>query len=44
VTALFGSVLAEGISTKAVSAVPEPSSMSLITIGLALLPLARRKV
>jgi len=43
VTALFGSVLAEGISTKAVSAVPEPSSMSLIVIGLALLPLARRK-
>lgn len=42
VTALFGSVLADGISTQA--AVPEPSSMSLIAIGLALLPLARRKV
>jgi len=42
VTALLGSVLAEGISTQA--AVPEPSSMSLIAIGLALLPLARRKV
>jgi hypothetical protein len=42
VTALIGSVLAEGISTQA--AVPEPSSMSLIAIGLALLPLSRRKV
>lgn len=41
VTALFGSVLAEGIATKAI---PEPSSLSLIAIGLALLPLARRKV
>ena len=41
VTPLFGSVLADGISTKAI---PEPSSMSLIAIGLALLPLARRKV
>jgi hypothetical protein len=43
VTALFGSVLEAGVSTKAVLAVPEPSSMSLIAIGLALLPLARRK-
>lgn len=41
VTALFGSVLAEGIATKAI---PEPSGMSLIAIGLALLPLSRRKV
>jgi hypothetical protein len=41
VTALLGSVLADGISTKAI---PEPSSMSLIAIGLALLPLTRRKV
>ncbi len=42
VTALFGSVLADGISTQAV--VPEPSSMSLIAIGLALLPFVRRKI
>jgi len=42
VTALFGSVLADGISTQA--AVPEPSSMSLIAIGLALLPLVRKRL
>jgi len=42
VTALFGSVLEDGISTQAV--VPEPSSMSLIAIGLALLPFVRRKI
>ena len=41
VTALYGSVLAEGVATKAI---PEPSSLRLITIGLALLPLARRKI
>jgi len=41
VTALFGSVLADGISTKSI---PEPSTLPLITIGLALLTLARRKI